>query len=65
MTNSNLFKKENLMDAQTVAKIGWDAMMARKPLVVAGRKNAAMAFLTRFVPMHVSASLARKFQESA
>jgi short-subunit dehydrogenase len=64
MTNSNLFKKENTMDAQTVARIGWDAMMARKPLVVAGRKNAAMAFLTRFVPMHVSANLARKFQES-
>lgn len=65
MTNSNLFKKENLMDARTVARIGWDAMKAGKPLVIPGRKNAAMAFMTRFVPMHISASLARKFQESA
>jgi short-subunit dehydrogenase len=65
MTKSNLFKKENLMDARTVARIGWDAMKAGKPLVIPGRKNAAMAFMTRFVPMHISASLARKFQESA
>lgn len=65
MTSSKLFKKENMMDALTVAKIGWSAMKAGKPLVVAGRKNAALALLTRFVPMHVAANLARKFQESA
>jgi short-subunit dehydrogenase len=64
MTNSSLFKKENMMDAQTVAKIGWNAMKAGKPLVVAGRKNAALAFMTRFIPMHIAANLARKFQES-
>lgn len=65
MVETKMFKKQNMMDARTVAKIGWDAMKAGKPLVVAGRKNAAMTFLTRFVPMHVAAGLARKFQESA
>ena len=64
MTNTNLFKEGNAMDAKTVAKIGWDAMMARKPLVVAGRKNALLAFLVRFIPMNVAANMARKFQES-
>ena len=65
MSTSKLFKEGNIMDARTVAQIGWDAMKARKPLVVAGRKNAMLAFLTRFVPMHVAAGMARKFQESA
>jgi short-subunit dehydrogenase len=64
MTNTNLFKEGNAMDAKTVAKIGWDAMVARKPLVVAGRKNALLAFLVRFIPMNVAANMARKFQES-
>ena len=65
MTNSNLFKAGNVMDARTVAQIGWTAMKAGKPLVIAGRKNALMAFMTRFVPMSFTASMARKFQESA
>jgi short-subunit dehydrogenase len=64
MGESKLFKAGNIMDARSVAQIGWSAMKAGKPLVVAGRKNAALAFMTRFIPMHVAASLARKFQES-
>lgn len=51
------------MDARTVAQIGWKAMKAGKPIAVAGWKNGASAFLVRFVPMHVAAKLARKFQE--
>jgi hypothetical protein len=64
MTNSNLFKAGNVMDARSVAQIGWKAMKAGKPLVIAGAKNAFMAFMTRFVPMHFTASMARKFQET-
>jgi short-subunit dehydrogenase len=62
--NPNIFAKGNAMDAMTVAQIGWKALKAGKPLVIAGRKNATMAFLTRFVPLHFSASMARKFQET-
>ncbi len=62
--NPKFFAKGNVMDAKTVAQIGWDAMKAGKPLVIAGRKNAALAFMTRFVPMHFSAAMARKFQET-
>jgi hypothetical protein len=65
MTNSKLFAKEsNIMDARTVAQIGWKAMKAGKPLVIAGRKNAALAFMTRFAPISLTASMARKFQEN-
>jgi short-subunit dehydrogenase len=59
------FFEANAMDAATVARLGWDGMQARKPLVIAGRKNAFLAFMTRLVPMHVAAGLARKFQESS
>lgn len=64
VTNTNLFKSRNVMDAATVAKIGFDGMRAGKPLVIAGRLNAAMAFLTRFAPRQFAASMARRFQET-
>ncbi|HMF76121.1 MAG TPA: SDR family oxidoreductase [Bryobacteraceae bacterium] len=57
-----IFKSGAAMDARAVAKIGWDALKAGKPLVVAGRLNALMAFLTRFSPMQFNASMARRFQ---
>jgi hypothetical protein len=50
------------MDARTVAKIGWDGLKAGKPLVIAGKLNALMAFLTRFSPTQFNASMARRFQ---
>ncbi len=56
---------EGAMDARTVAQLGWNALNAAKPLVIAGRKNAVMAFFTRFAPIQMAASLSRKFLESA
>jgi short-subunit dehydrogenase len=52
------------MDATAVAQIGLAAMKAGKPLVVAGRINTVMAFLTRFAPRQFTASMARRFQEA-
>ncbi len=63
-TNTNLFKSRNMMDAATVAQMGLAALKAGKPLVIAGRLNSAMAFLTRFAPRQLTASMARRFQES-
>lgn len=62
--NTKLFKGRNVMDARAVAEIGLAAMKAGKPLVVAGRINTAMAFLTRFAPRQFAASMARRFQEA-
>ena len=63
--NPKFFSKNFAMDAKTVAQIGWDAMKAGKPLVISGRKNAMLAFLTRFAPRQMAADMARKFQENA
>jgi hypothetical protein len=62
MGNSKLFEG-TVMSAAEVAQIGWNAMWAGKSLVVAGRLNAAMAFLTRFGPRQMMASIARSLQE--
>jgi uncharacterized protein len=63
-TNTKLFKGRNVMDASAVAEIGLAALRSRKPLVVAGRINTLMAFLTRFAPRQLAASMARSFQET-
>ncbi len=52
------------MDAHTVASIGFKAMKAGKPLVIAGRMNALMAFLTRFAPIQLTASMAGRFNKA-
>lgn len=62
MGNTKLFQAKSVMTAEEVASIGYRAMMRRKPVVVAGRANAAMAFLTRFAPRQLAASIARKMQ---
>jgi short-subunit dehydrogenase len=62
MTNSKLFER-GVMSAVEVAHIGWNAMKEAKPLVVAGRLNATMAFLTRFAPRQMAAGMARALQE--
>jgi short-subunit dehydrogenase len=64
MTNTKLFSSGRAMSSTAVARIGYDAMIAGKPLVVAGHLNAAMSFLVRFVPVQFAAGMARKFQES-
>lgn len=65
MSKTKLFESGRVMDAATVAQIGFDAMKRGKPLAIAGRMNAAMAFLTRFAPIQLTASMARKFQETS
>lgn len=62
-SGTKLFESRKPMDAATVARIGFNAMKAGKPLVIAGRLNALMAFLTRFAPIGLTASMARRFQE--
>jgi short-subunit dehydrogenase len=62
MEATRLFRGK-AMDSAAVARIGFDAMLRGKPLVVAGRLNGLMAFLTRFAPRQMAASLARRMQE--
>lgn len=55
--------KGRTMSAAEVAQIGWNAMWTGKSLVVAGTLNAAVAFMTRFGPRQLMASVARSLQE--
>jgi hypothetical protein len=64
-SSAKLFASGRVMDAATVARIGIDALKAGKPLAIAGRLNAVMAFLTRFAPIQLTASMARRFQETS
>ena len=63
MQASKLFSGPHVMDARTVAEIGFKAMLEGKSLVVAGRLNALLVFLTRFAPRQLAASMARKLAE--
>ena len=64
MGESKLFSSSHVMDAATVARIGLDASKHGKSLVIAGRMNTLMAFMTRFGPRQLMASVARRLQET-
>lgn len=64
MGNTKLFQGSQVMSAAEVAQTGWLAMRAGKSLVVPGAMNATMAFLTRFGPRQLMASVARSLQET-
>ncbi len=61
MTASKLFKAGS-MDAMTVAKIGYDAMKAGRPLIVAGLLNKIGTFMTRLIPRMFAAKVAKWVQ---
>lgn len=48
------------MDAPTVARQGFDAVMAGTPVYVTGRVNRAIAALARYLPQSVIVALGRK-----
>ena len=63
-TGTRLFNTGRVMDAGSVASIGYKAMKSGKPLVIAGRMNALMAFLTRFASIQLTASMAHRFNRA-
>ncbi len=63
MANAKLFEGGKVMMAVEVAQIGWNAMRAGKSLVVAGGLNATLAFMTRFAPRQLMATVAGSLQE--
>ncbi len=64
MGNSKLFKSGTVMSAAEVAQIGWNAMRAGKSSVVSGAMNGTLAFMTRFAPRQLMATVARSLQET-
>ncbi len=57
---SALFTGRGVMDAPTVARIGYRAMLAGKPVVVAGFRNKLVALAGRLLPSKITAAAARR-----
>ena len=51
------------MDAETVARDGYRAMMKGKPLVISGVQNRAIAFLVRLAPRNWTTAIVRAIQD--
>lgn len=63
MENSELFKRGNVvMDAQTVARIGYRATLQGKPLIIPGTMNKLGTLLPRFLPRQWVAAVVRRIQ---
>jgi short-subunit dehydrogenase len=52
-----------LMSSRDVAELGYRAMMAREPLIIAGLLNRLMAFSVRFSPRRLVVRITRGMQE--
>jgi uncharacterized protein len=63
MADSKMLKGKRMMDAHTVAKIGYDALMKGKTIVIPGFINKLMAKSVRFVPRNLVTKIVRNMQE--
>ncbi len=62
LTSSKAFS-ENVMSARTVAKIGYAAMMAGRPMAIAGLRNKLRMLTIPLVPARILAHFSRKYHE--
>lgn len=65
MEDSKLVKGKKIMDSQTVAQMGFDALHKGKTLVITGLQNAVMAQSVRLAPRKVITRIVRNMMESA
>jgi hypothetical protein len=63
MEQSKLVSGKKIMDAETVAKIGYRGLMENKTVIVPGLKNQLLAQSVRFTPRHLVTKIVRSFQE--
>jgi uncharacterized protein len=64
MENSKLVNGQKLMDAETVARIGYAALMKGKTVVVTGIKNKILAASVRFATRKTITKIVRNMQET-
>ena len=57
----SLYQRMMMMDSTSVARIGIDSMLRRRPSVVPGLMNNLAAFITRFMPRRMQAAAANLF----
>ena len=64
MENSKMVSGQKIMDAETVAKIGYKALFDNKTVVVTGVKNKLLSESVRFTPRKLVTKIVRSMQES-
>jgi short-subunit dehydrogenase len=57
---SKLIASQKIMDAETVAKIGYRGLMSNKTVVIPGVKNKLFAEAVRFAPRKIVRSMNNK-----
>lgn len=63
MENSGLVKGKRMMDARTVAEVGYRALLRGKPVVIPGLRNKLLAQSIRVSPRSMVTKIVRKMQE--
>jgi len=63
MEESKLFSGQKIMDAATVAQIGYRGLMKGQRVVVPGLKNQILSLSVRFIPRNLVTKIARSMQE--
>jgi hypothetical protein len=65
LEKSRIMKLMKVMDARTVAEVGYRGLVAGKPVVIPGLMNKLLAQSVRFSPRGLVTKIARKMQEEA
>jgi uncharacterized protein len=63
MERSKLFGNNRIMDAKTVAEIGYRSLKNDRTVVIAGLKNNLLALGVKFLPRNLIAKIVRNMQE--
>ncbi|MBV9468478.1 MAG: SDR family NAD(P)-dependent oxidoreductase, partial [Abitibacteriaceae bacterium] len=53
-----------IMDAKTVAQLGYRGLMRNQPVVIPGARNKFLTFIVRFTPRQMVTQIVRHMQES-
>jgi uncharacterized protein len=64
MADSKLMQGKRIMDAETVANIGYQALMKGKTIVIPGLINKILAKIIRFIPRNLVTKIVRSMQEN-
>jgi short-subunit dehydrogenase len=65
MEDSKLFSSSGVMEASTVAKIGYQGLMSHKTIVIPGFRNKLLAFSVRLFPRSIVTKITRSMQEKS